>query len=153
VLNDFVEFAGHEQYNFQLTNIAPGVGTDEACHLPTIAGEACTPNIPGLTSPFTIFNLANGRRPALAALAASGNWYENGVLLGTWTATFTTPLDQDTAESALKQIEDEGFVQSSWAADFTVNANQQNVPEPASLVLMGLAMSGMGVAMRRRRKN
>jgi hypothetical protein len=152
-IDNFVEFedATLPDWNFQLTNINAGAGTLAACAPPTIAGEACTPTQPGFTSPFTLINLANGGPPSVATLSVSGNLYEGTTLIGLWTATFTTPLDEFTAETAIQEIEDEGFVQSSWAGDFTVTAVDTPVPEPASLLLMGLAFAGMGIAMRRRK--
>jgi hypothetical protein len=146
MLDNFVEFDGKEPWDFTLTTIYPGVGTPLGCG--NTPGTLCTP--PG--SPFTLLNLApTGSSVSLSVGGIVTNEFGE---ISTWTGKFTSQLDQLSSGQAFAQILDDefGFVQSSWSAEFTViPEDTPPVPEPASMILTGLAMSAMAVVLRRRR--
>lgn len=145
MLDNFVEFDGKEAWDFTLTDIYPGVGTPMGCN--NTPGSLCTP--PG--SPFTLLNL----NPTGSSVSLSVGGFVTNEMgeVSSWTGKFTSQLDQLTSGEALGQILDDelGYVQSSWSAEFTVIPEDKPVPEPASMILTGLAMSAMAVALRRRR--
>jgi hypothetical protein len=157
-VNNFMTADLYPALNFQLTFLAPGTGTAAECQdgIGDMPGADCTP-FP--QSPFTISNTAADLRGVVGSTVGwklSGNVLENGVVAGLWSATFTSQFADQTAAELLNQIEDEsvGFVRNSYSATVVVTPSgtpgQTDVPEPASLVMMGLAMSGMAVAIRRR---
>ncbi|BCS32014.1 hypothetical protein TBR22_A12180 [Luteitalea sp. TBR-22] len=151
MLDDFVEFDGKEAWNFTLTDIYPGVGTPAGCN--NTPGSLCTPLLPPTfePSPFTLLNL----NPNGSSVSLSVGGYVTNELgeVSLWSGKFTSQLDQLSSGQALGRILDDefGYVQSSWSAEFTVTPDDTPVPEPASMILTGLAMSAMAVVLRRRR--
>jgi hypothetical protein len=162
VVPNWLEFAGHSEgdpadWDFTITNIRPGVGSfpcDATIQTPEIP---CTP--PG--SPFTLTNIreAGGGFPAATtvSMTVTGFVLNAAAERSIFSLTFTSQLDNLSALGAFQAVipDDEfHFVQSSWSAEGTVIPDvtvNPTIPEPASLVLMSLAMSGAAIVVRRRK--
>ncbi len=147
-IENFLTSAAHPELQFTLTYLAPGTGTAAGCA--GAAGTVCTP-FPG--SPFTIVNggvLPNGQQGSGVTMNMSGTVSDgSGDPVSFWSAAFTTQFADKNSGMILAEIDDEGFVQNSYSAHFVVDVVP--VPEPASMLLTGLALSGMAMVIRRRR--
>ena len=130
---------------FDLTYIAPGVGTQAGC-LSALPGSACTPT----GSPFTLFQLTSNT--VIAALQLNGVSYTGSSATGTspTTAIFST---QSAINGTLPEIYNTlvtgGAVSGiTYSASFVATA--PTIPEPASMMLMGVGLIGAGLIARRK---
>ena len=130
---------------FDLTNIAAGVGTQAACASST-PGSLCTPN----GSPFTLLQLTSST--VVATLQLNGQAYTGSAATGTspTTGVFST---QTVVDGTLPQIiaalnAGQAISGITYSASFI---SSSPVPEPASMLLMGLGLAGAGLIARRKK--
>lgn len=140
---DFMTFVAFPGLSFELTFIAPGVSGP--CGPVVVIGGTCTP--PG--SPFNMQNTASG---STASFSVAGNVTDDIGPTSVFTGTFTTQFDNQTYQDVLTLFGDQGFVTASYSAQFTVrpSGSVPDVPEPASLLLFGAGILGIGLVRRRR---
>ncbi len=129
---------------FDLTYIAPGVGTQASCASST-PGSVCTPN----GSPFTLVQLTSST--VVATLQLNGEAYTGSAATGTsaTTGVFST---QTVVNGTLPQIiaalnAGQSLNGITYSASFIASP----VPEPASMLLMGLGLAGAGLIARRKK--
>jgi hypothetical protein len=132
--------------HFDLTSIEPGVGTVAGCSSAAI-GSVCTPP----NSPFTL--VQTGANSVSISLTLDGNsWINSSTPSSATTGAFTT---QDVAigkiPAILATIVAGGNVHDSYSASFVATAAPPpTVPEPATLLLMGVGLLGAGLVARRK---
>ncbi len=147
-ISNFLTSDVYSNLDFTLTYLAPGSGTAAGCG--NSPGTNCTPFV---GSPFTIVNgqaLPNGQIGSGVTVNMAGTVSDgSGDPVSYWSAAFTTQFATLSSGEILAMIDDEGFVESAYSAQFVVDVTP--VPEPASMVLTGLALSGMAMFIRRRR--
>jgi hypothetical protein len=133
---------------FDLTYIAPGVGTQAGCFSAT-PGSECTPN----GSPFTLFQLTSNT--VLASLQFNGVSYIAGTAASGTSPTTAIFSTQTAIGGTLPEIfallAGGGAVSGvTYSAQFVATNPTPPVPEPASMMLMGLGLIGAGLIARRK---
>ncbi len=132
--------------NFDLTYIAPGVGTQAGC-ASSAPGSACTPT----NSPFTLFQLTSNT--VLISLQFNGVSYTGSSANGTspTTAIFSTQTAAlGTIPQIISTLAGGGAVTGvTYSASFVATA-APSVPEPGTIMLMGLGLVGAGLIARRK---
>jgi len=128
---------------FDLTYIAPGVGTLAGCSS-SAPGAACTP----AGSPFTLFQLTSNT--VIASLQLNGSAYTDSSATGTSNTTgiFST---QTVVGGTVPEIV--AMLQSGQAISgitYSASFAASPVPEPGSMLLMGLGLAGAGILARRK---
>lgn len=131
---------------FDLTFISPGSGTVAGCGSSAV-GSLCTPVVNGAVSPFTLLQLTSST--VVATLQLNGNGYTGTAASGTTptTAVFSTQLVvPGTIPTVLAALASGGISGVTYSATFAASP----VPEPASMLLLGMGLVGAGLVARRK---
>jgi hypothetical protein len=143
---DFITFSGGltTPVIFDLTTILPGSGSAADC-ASSSPGAVCTP----AGSPFTLTQL-NGS--VLVGLQVDGVAYTGTAGSGTspTSGVFSTQImTPGTIPGILAELVNGGSINETYSATFTAAA-APTVPEPGSLLLLGMGLLGVGMFSRHR---
>ncbi|MCU1232844.1 MAG: hypothetical protein JWP63_811 [Candidatus Solibacter sp.] len=125
-----------------------GIFSNAACAtLPPAVGQSCTPSAPGAPSPFNFVNNPPGPPDGPQA---TGTFVFQGVTsdgLENWRGNFTSSFNVP-FQTVLAALAANGSVTQTFAATFTLSP--AIVPEPITLSLVGIALSGLSLIGRRK---
>lgn len=131
---------------FDLTFISPGVGSLAGC-ASSAPGAACTP----AGSPFTLFQLTSNT--VVATLQLNGVSYTGTAATGTspTVSVFSTQTAiNGTIPQILSVLNSGGSLTGiTYSASFVATPGEV-IPEPASMLLVGVGLVGAGLVARRR---
>jgi hypothetical protein len=111
-----------------------------------VVGDTCTPT----DSPFNLHNVSADS--STASFRVSGNVTDGVGPASVFTGTFSTQFDDQNYQEVLALFLQQGFVQAPYSAQFTVRPSDFTpvIPEPASILLFGAGILGLGLIKRRR---
>jgi hypothetical protein len=146
----FLTFASASNIRLDLTSIDVGSFTSTDCFAPPAAGQTCTPPL-GFggavgTNPFNLNNTSASTSSASITFhgnAVNTTTGETASFVGVFSSQFTVPY-----QTLLADIAAGTTVSTSYSATITATASQ--VPEPATMILLGSGLIGIFVIGRKR---
>jgi hypothetical protein len=137
---DFMVFAGHPLLHFNLSGLGPGPGNTNCAALLDFESCAVFAGSP--------FGLQRQGTQTAVFLGVFGFATDGTLPDSAWQGSFSVTISNLTPAQIQTIILGGGSVTSTHAGNFTVTA----LPEPASLLMVGLGLAGLGLYSKRKRQ-
>lgn len=150
-LTDWMVFAANPNITFTLQLIPAGVFTSAGCSGPAMAGQNCTPVVPG-GSPFNLTNTS--ATSSVVSFKTDGTVTNRATSeVSNFDGTFSTQFTNQNLQQLLATVGGGGSVQATYSANFILTSGTTGVPEPATITLSiaGVIFILAGTLRKRRR--
>lgn len=140
----FLTFAANPVLTFNLLGVSPGVFGSAECGAPAAASQTCTPA-------GSIFNFSNTTATSSSVSFTVQGTMQNFGELTPYTGVFSMQFTDISYQQLLAFLNSGAFATASYSAIFVPTSTPPQIPEPATMLLLGTGLAGVTALIRKNR--